>query len=168
MTFQFRERNDSSFVSRGFFGVAIFDAKHESNVGVLWRSASVFGASFIATVGEKRYKTMKSDTMKSHRHIPLFHFNNIVDLRTHLPKGCKLVGIEMSATASQLQDFTHPEQSLYLMGAEDHGIPFHVLQQVDCVVKISTFRNVSLNVGVAGSIICYDRILKQRINGTRT
>jgi len=159
--FQFREKNNSGIGHRGFFGIAILDSKHESNVGVLWRSASVFGASFIATVGEKRYKTMKSDTMKSHRHIPLFHFDGIVDLRTHLPKDCKLIGIELDNTASTLQNFTHPEQALYLMGAEDYGIPFHTLQQMDYIVKISTLRNVSLNVGVAGSIVLYDRIMKQ-------
>lgn len=161
MTFQFRERNDSSFVSRGFFGIAILDAKHESNVGVLWRSASVFGASFIATVGEKRYKTMKSDTMKSHRHIPLFHYSDIIDLRSHLPKNCKLIGVELTNEASDLQSFIHPEQALYLLGAEDHGIPFHILQQVDHIIKINTLRDISLNVGVAGSIVCYDRTAKR-------
>ena len=162
MSFQFREKNSNSFSSRGFFGVAIYDAKHESNVGVLWRSASVFGASFIATLGERRYKTMKSDTMKSHRHLPLFHFNNIQDLRTHLPKGCLLIGVELTNDSSDLQTFYHPEQALYLLGAEDYGIPFHILQQCDQTIKINTSLNISLNVGAAGSIVCYDRQLKRR------
>ena len=161
MTFQFRERNDLSFNNRGFFGVAIFDAKHEANVGALWRSASVFGASFIATVGAKRYKSMRSDTMKSHRHIPLFHFNNIEDLKEHLPNGCRLIGVELTNDSVQLQKFTHPERALYLLGAEDHGLPFYILQQTNEVVKISTPLNISLNVSVAGSIICYDRLLKR-------
>lgn len=161
MSFQFREKNNGAFLTRGFFGVAIFEAKHESNVGVLWRSASIFGASFIATVGSKRYKTMKSDTMVSHRYVPLFHFNDIEDLRTHLPKGCKLIGVELNNNSSALQSFVHPEQALYLLGAEDYGIPFHILQQCDIVIKISTPLNISLNVGVAGSIICYDRSTKR-------
>lgn len=161
MPFQFREKNNNSFSSRGFFGVAIFEAKHESNVGVLWRSASIFGASFIATVGEKRYKTMKSDTMMSHKYLPLFHFQNISDLKTHLPKGCKLIGVELTNNSNSLQSFTHPEQALYLLGAEDYGIPHHILQQADQVIKINTPLDISLNVGVAGSIICYDRTLKR-------
>ena len=161
MSFQFREKNNKSFNDRGFFGIAILDAKHEANVGVLWRSASVFGASFIATVGERRYKSMKSDTMKSHRHLPLFHFNSIQDLREHLPKGCKLVGVELTNESVQLQDFVHPEQVLYLLGAEDYGLSFHILQSVDQVIKINTPLDISLNVGVAGSIICYDRLLKR-------
>lgn len=159
--FQFREKNDNASSSRGFFGIAIFEPKHEPNVGVLWRSASVFGASFIATIGSQRYKTMRSDTMKSHKHFPLFHFSDINDLRMHLPKGCSLVGVELTEGSKNLQSFHHPEQALYLLGSEDYGIPFHILQSVDQVVKIDTSKNISLNVGVAGSIICYDRILKR-------
>lgn len=161
MPFRFREKNDASQKSRGFFGVAIYEAKHESNVGVLWRSASIFGASFIATVGERRYKSMKSDTMQSHRHIPLFHFDCIEDLKLHLPKGCCLISVELSTCATNLQSFTHPEQALYLLGAEDRGIPFHVMQQSNYILKISTPLDVSLNVGVAGSIVCYDRLAKK-------
>ena len=161
MTFTFREKNEGSFNVRGFFGVAILDAKHEANVGVLWRSASIFGASFIATVGEKRYKSMRSDTMKSHRHLPLFHFDGVEDLRKHLPKGCRLIGVELTNNSQNLQTFIHPQQALYLLGAEDYGIPFHVLQSVDQVIKINTPLDISLNVGVAGSIICYDRLTKK-------
>lgn len=161
MSFQFREKNNNSFSYRGFFGIAIYEPKHESNVGVLWRSSAVFGASFIATVGSKRYKTMKSDTMLSHKHLPLFHFNDIGDLKTHLPKGCKLIGVELTDRSNNLQSFVHPEQSLYLLGAEDYGIPFHILQQTDQIIKINTPLNISLNVGVAGSIICYDRVAKR-------
>lgn len=161
MSFQFREKNNNSFKrNRGFFGIAIFNPKHESNVGVLWRSASIFGASFIATVGERRYKSMKSDTMQSHRHIPLFHFNDIKDLKNHLPKECSLVGIELTNEAHDLSLFSHPERSLYLLGSEDQGIPYHIIQLLDFIIKINTPMNISLNVGAAGSIVCYDRISK--------
>lgn len=159
--FQFREKNNSGIGQRGFFGVSILNPKHEANVGVLWRSAFVFGASFMATIGEKRYKTSKSDTTQSHRHLPLFHFTDVQDLRSHLPKGCLLVGVELSSSASDLQKFVHPERALYLLGSEDHGIPFHVLSLLDRVIKIDTSLNISLNVGVAGSIILYDRMSKQ-------
>lgn len=160
MSFQFRERNDSAFGRKGFFGVGIVNPKHEANVGVLLRSASVFGASFCATVGNKKYKTMRSDTMQSHHYVPLFHFNNIEDLRTHLPKGCELVAVELTSVASELTEFKHSERALYLLGSEDEGIPFHTLQSVDRVIKISTPLNISLNVGVAGSIVLYDRMAK--------
>ena len=160
MSFQFKECNNSAFNNRGFFGIAILNPKREPNVGVLWRSASIFGASFIATVGKVRYKHNGSDTMKSWKHLPLFHFESIDDLRLHLPKDCSLVGVEMTAKSSNLQSYVHPERALYLLGAEDWGIPFEVIQKLDYVIKISTQIDISLNVGVAGSIVCYDRCLK--------
>ena len=49
-------------MKRGFFGVGIENTKTHQNIGTLWRSASIMGASFMFTIG-KRYKKQASDTM---------------------------------------------------------------------------------------------------------
>ena len=41
-----------SKLKRGFFGIGIFHAKNEENIGTLWRSASILGADFIFTIGK--------------------------------------------------------------------------------------------------------------------
>jgi tRNA G18 (ribose-2'-O)-methylase SpoU len=79
---------------RGYFGIGIEHSKNEINIGTLWRSANIFGAKFIFTIG-KRYKQQSSDTMKTTRHIPLYHYVDFEDFYDHMPKDCKLVGIEL-------------------------------------------------------------------------
>jgi len=162
--YQFKEKNQSAF-PRGYFGIAILSPKCELNVGVLWRTASLFKASFIATVGERRYKTNNSDTMKSWKHMPLFHYESLEEFKNHIPKDCSLIGVELTQEARLLQTFIHPERAVYLLGSEDYGIPSEMHKEMDMMIQIETPINVSLNVGVAGSIIIYDRNLKSNFKG---
>lgn len=81
-------------MSRGYFGIGIEHTKTEQNVGALWRSASIMGAAFIFTIG-KRYKNQSSDTLKSWRHIPLYHYETFAAFYTAMPFDCRLTGTEL-------------------------------------------------------------------------
>jgi tRNA G18 (ribose-2'-O)-methylase SpoU len=125
-----------------------------------------YHASMIATVGARRYEYQSSDTCKTHNSMPLIKFTDIDDLITHLPYGCELVGVELSDRAKELTRFRHPDRALYLLGAEDRGIPDDVLAKCHHVVQIPSPVSWSLNVSVAGSLVLHDRYLKTaRTNG---
>lgn len=140
---------------RGYFGVAIYNGKTLTNLGTLWRTANILGANYIATIGN-RYNHQAGDTMKTPRHIPLFHFDTFEDFYKYLPEKCKLVGIEIDDRAKFLKDFKHPQQCCYLLGAEDEGIPLRYLNKCEYVVKLKG--DTCYNMAVAGSIVLYDRI----------
>jgi tRNA G18 (ribose-2'-O)-methylase SpoU len=140
---------------RGFFGVAVYQPKNKINIGTLWRTANVLGADFIATIGQ-RYKHQASDTYCTPRHIPLFEYKDADDFYSHLPYGCQLVGVEMLKEANLLENFKHPTSCVYLLGAEDNGLPSHVVEKCHHLVKLRGER--SLNVATAGSIVLYSRI----------
>lgn len=142
---------------RGYFGIAAYHPRHEANVGTLWRSARTYQASFIATVG-RRYERQASDTCKTPLSTPLHHYADLDDLVEHLPHGCKLVGVELDARSVPLDRFDHPLQALYLLGAEDHGLPERVLARCHSVVQIPTPEPWSLNVAVAGSLVMAARL----------
>lgn len=144
---------------RGFFGVAMYHPKTETNVGSLLRTASILGASFVATVG-RRYRHQSSDTRCTPRHTPLFHFADFDDLYEHVPHGCRIVGVELVPWAVDLWHVNHPQQALYLLGAEDHGLPPDVLGR--CHVVTQLVGETSLNVSVAGSIVLYHRAMQMR------
>ncbi|MGY1946616.1 RNA methyltransferase [Nocardia asiatica] len=148
-------------VSAGYFGVAIFRPKFEVNVGGLWRSALSYDARFLATVGH-RYKPQASDTCKAPNAVPLHHYDDIDDLVEHLPKGCPLVGVELDERAEPLDKFQHPDRALYLLGAEDHGLPPAVLDRCHWVIQIESSAPWSLNVASAGTVVLRDRFLKRR------
>jgi tRNA G18 (ribose-2'-O)-methylase SpoU len=147
--------------SRGYFGIAVYGAKIETNVGTLWRSAFLYDAAFVGTVG-KRYKYQSSDTPNTANHVPLVHYEDIEDLVSHLPFSCPLVGVELDGRAVPLPQFHHPERAVYLLGAEDNGLPASVMAQCHRVIQIPGERDWSMNVSAAGAIVMYDRFAKSR------
>jgi tRNA G18 (ribose-2'-O)-methylase SpoU len=144
---------------RGYFSIGVVHGKNGINIGTLFRSALTFNASYIFTVG-KRYSKQSSDTAKTFKSIPLFHFKTIEDLKEHLPYSCCLVGIEIAPKSISLDAFYHPKLACYLLGAEDHGLTKSDIEQCHHVVTIPG-NKPCLNVSVAGSIVMYDRFVKE-------
>ena len=143
--------------TRGYFGIGIFNAKNEKNIGTLWRSANILGAQFIFTIG-KRYSNQSSDTMSTPKHIPLFHYMNWEDFKNHTPKDCPIVAVELDEKSVPIKTFIHPERCIYLLGAEDSGISKKVLSECYTIVQLPG--DHCMNVSTAGSIVMYDRLLK--------
>ncbi len=143
---------------RGFYGIGIVGSKTPINVGTLWRSAGILGAAFMFTAG-RRYPQQASDTIKAWRHTPFFEFDTADELFSAIPKGCVPVAVEMDDRARPLAKLVHPERAVYILGAEDTGIPQRILRRCKHVVSIPGEH--SLNVAVAGSIVLYDRLARQ-------
>lgn len=142
----------------GYFEVGIYQTKTKENVGTLWRTAWQLGAAGVFTIG-KRYKQQGSDTPRVMRRIPLRHFLTIDEFKLQRPTGAVLVGIEMGGIP--LSDFCHPKQAVYLLGAEDNGLPQEVQDYCNCIVSLQGINDASYNVAVAGSIVLYDRVFRQ-------
>lgn len=145
-------------MKRGFFGIGVYHPKTTENIGTLWRSAHNFGADFIFTIG-KRYKKQASDTTKADRHIPLFEYESFDDFKKHIPKGCRMVFIEQTEGANNVAHTNHPESAVYVLGAEDHGVPENIMVGHQ---KMFIDTPMCLNVAVAGSIVMYDRKVKSK------
>lgn len=139
-----------------YFGIGIQNGKTPENLGVLWRTAQNMGAHFIFTIGN-RYQKQSCDTHKAAHSIPYFHYQTFEDFYAHLPKGARLVGVELDDSAVELEEFNHPRRCVYLLGAEDHGLSRIAIDKSHFLVKFKSTK--SLNVAVAGSIVMYDRQL---------
>ena len=138
-------------MKRGYIGIALYEPKFEENLGTIFRSAMDFDVDFIATIGH-RYKKQATDTTKTWKHIPLFHYKNAKDFLAHIPQDCELVSVEVDG-AEQLETFQHPERAIYLFGGEDRSVP-KALQAHGKSVKIAT--RFCLNLAVCASILMYD------------
>jgi tRNA G18 (ribose-2'-O)-methylase SpoU len=141
----------------GYYAIGIFRHKRDHNLGSLWRTAFILGAKYIFTIG-KNYKKQSSDVLHTWARIPLFHFDTVEDFFNHVPYDCRVVGVEMDDQAVPLSTFDHPKRAIYLLGAEDNGLPREVLNQCHYLVKLPG--NHSLNVAVTGSIVIHDRVTK--------
>jgi len=141
---------------RGYFGIGIEGASKPMNVGALFRTAHAFGASFVFTIDAHwKVRENHSDTSKTLGHLPYYEWDAAGDM--NLPKDCKVVAIELMDDAVDLPSFTHPPKACYVLGRERGAVSQDVLECADHVVKIPT--KFCVNVGLAGAIVMYDRMM---------
>ncbi len=142
---------------RGYFAIGIVGASKAGNMGNLIRTAHGFGAAFVFSVRPKYEESLAkvgTDTSKTAAAIPFYEYDALDKLT--LPKGCLLVGVELTEEATDLPSFRHPASAAYIMGSERYSLPDEILAECDHVIKIPT--KFSLNVATAGAIVMYDRL----------
>ena len=143
---------------RGYFAIGIEGVSKFGNMGNLIRTAHGFGAAFAFSIRpeipEGDIAKIKSDTSKTENSLPFFEYDSLEELK--LPKGCKIVGIEITDEATELPSFRHPLNAAYILGSERLSLSPAVLEKCDHVIKIPT--KFSLNVATAGAIVMYDRL----------
>jgi tRNA G18 (ribose-2'-O)-methylase SpoU len=142
---------------KGYFGIGVEGVSKAMNVGALFRTAHAFGASFIFTVAAayRRGELGNADTSDTPGHVPTWHFDDLKTLA--LPLGCRLVGIEITPDAIELPSFRHPRQAAYVLGSEREGLSRELQGLCDHIVRIPT--RFSVNLGIAGALVMYDRTL---------
>lgn len=150
-------RVNDIYEKNNFFGIGALHNNKEINIGTLWRSAYILGASFIFTV-DKKYKKQGSDVVNAWSKIPLYHYRSIADLKSNLPYSARLIGVEMINESIPLAQYKHPETAVYLLGNEQIGLSKDVMKE--CHEIVSLPGEFSLNVAVTGSIVMYDRMTK--------
>ena len=143
---------------RGYFAIGAEGISKPMNLGSLLRTAHAFGASFFFAI-EPAFKVKEvkyADTSDAAKHLPLYTFSSVDELM--LPKGCALVGIELTEDAVDLPSFFHPQAAAYVLGPE-RGSLSPALQARCDLVKIPT--KFCINVGLAGALVMYDRQIAQ-------
>jgi|SRR5579872_19058 len=139
------------------FGIGITSCKTMENVGMLWRSAYLYDADFLFMLNS-RYKRLKADTPNAAKHIPLFEWDNL-----EIPHAFVPIIVEKCEGSTSLWDFEHPRNTIYILGAEDHGVPKVILENNWTKIHIPSCKPYSMNVAVAGSLVMahrYSRLLK--------
>ena len=63
-----------------------------------------------------------------------------------------------------LHEFVHPERAVYLLGAEDAGLPPAIVRACAHCVSLDGARASSYNVATAGTLIMYDR--RRKLGGS--
>lgn len=145
-------------MSRGYFGLVCYRPQTKQNWGSLYRTAGIMGASFIGTIGE-RFRRSASDVPETWKHIPMFFWDTFAAFQESKPFDSMLVGVELDSRARPLAQYTHPERAIYMLGAEDDGIPPDVLAKCQHVVCLPGER--SMNVACAGSVVLTHRVMQR-------
>ena len=112
----------------------------------------------MAVIGQ-RFEKQPSDVNKSWKDIPMMVHKDFDSFFESMPYSCVLVGVELTDQSKNLTTFSHLERAIYLLGAEDHGLPEKILQKCHALIQVDL--TPCLNVAVIGSIVMYDRYLKR-------
>jgi 23S rRNA (guanosine2251-2'-O)-methyltransferase len=163
----FREVISSTFAAGKSPLILVMDGVTDvRNIGAIARSAYFFGAdaiiiagNFAGRISEDTVKTSAGAILK----IPVCRVNSLLTLVSDLQS----LGIKVVATS--LKDAIEPEQSdmkeplAFILGAEDKGLHYKVLEIVDEVIKIPAVSDFdSLNVSVAAGIFLYESAKQRR------
>lgn len=142
---------------RGYFGIGVEEISKEYNAGNLVRSAHAFGADFFFTISPAvDMKALRqTDTSGAFDHMPFYQYDNVNELS--LPKGCRLIGVEFLEDAVDLPSFKHPVRAAYVLGPEMGNLSDDMLARCDFTIKIPM--KFCINVGVAGALVMYDRLI---------
>jgi len=142
---------------RGYFAVGVEGISKGFNLGNLVRTSHAFGASFFFTINASvSYAEVKStDTSHADIHLPFYAHKTLADFT--LPKDCSLVGVELLDDAEDLPSFRHPLRAAYVLGPEKGSLSPELVKRCDHIVKIPA--KFCVNVGVAGAITIYDRMV---------
>ncbi|MEL6568482.1 MAG: RNA methyltransferase [Pseudomonadota bacterium] len=150
---------------RGYFAIGAEGISKPMNLGALMRTANAFGASFVFTVeAEQNLKlAYKADTSKTFGHLPWYAWESVGEM--NLPKGCQVVGVELTDDAVDLPTFRHPQAAAYVLGPERGSLSPEMTALCDHVVKIPT--KFCINVSLAGALVMYDRHLSMGSHAPR-
>ncbi|MDF1748712.1 MAG: RNA methyltransferase [Alphaproteobacteria bacterium] len=144
---------------RGYFGLGVEGLSKPMNAGSLMRTAHSFGASFVFAVSP--FVDMRgirhADTSRTADQVPYYQWDTPAGIS--LPRGCALVGVELVEDSIALPSFRHPERAAYILGPERGSLSPEMIARCDFVVQIPIA--FCVNVGIAGAIVLYDRMISR-------
>lgn len=150
---------------RGYFGIGVESSSKWLNAGNLLRTTHAFGGSFFFFVDPALDldEVRRADTAQSAGALPVYQFHDASAIL--LPQHCQLIGVELTDNAVELPAFYHPAQAAYVLGPEKGSLSVAMQARCAQIVKIPT--KFCVNVGIAGAIIMYDRLLTQKSHAPR-
>ncbi|MBK25625.1 MAG: tRNA (guanine-N2)-dimethyltransferase [Halobacteriovorax sp.] len=130
--------------------------KPSFNIGKIFRSAEAFGANSIHLVGINFFDPIPS---KGCFRKVKAHFHETFDdcYKSLLESGYTLLGLD-SNTEDYLQDIEIPKKAAFILGHEEYGLSFDLLDYPEIKrLKIRQFGvTESLNVAIAATVSMYE------------
>lgn len=146
--------------------LVLVDVSDPGNAGTLLRAAEASGAAAVlfcgSSVDPSNAKCVRASAGALF-HVPVATGAEVLEVLEHLRRhGVRTVGTVVDGGAPyDVTDLTGPVA--LVLGSEAHGLPAAVLSLVDHPVSIPMAgRSESLNVAMAGSVLCFEALRQRR------
>lgn len=90
----------------GYVGIGIYNVKRTANFGALIRTARVFGANFVFSVGSRN--PHEQSLVGAELTLPLFDFPTMAQFIASIPVNARLVRVELTPAALAIKTCQHP------------------------------------------------------------
>ena len=149
--------NDIKVTKSSNVMLGLTNPKSPTNVGSVMRASGCYGVDSVVYTGRRYEKAAQfnTDTHKSSHQIPL---TQVDDLLAVVPKGARVVCVELVEGAIPLPAYDHPDNAFYIFGPEDGNIQQKIINRVDDVVYIPTVG--CMNLAATVNVLLYDRLAK--------
>jgi tRNA(Leu) C34 or U34 (ribose-2'-O)-methylase TrmL len=147
--------------------VLLIQPKFAHNVSMVLRACATFGTNTLRWTGERvppmdewpeGQRLPREERIKDYQHVDYRQTRDVRPITHFVKQGYTPVAIEVKESSENLIWFEHPEQALYVFGPEDGTLARGTLKACHRVVTIPTVG--CMNLGVAASVVLYDRRLK--------
>ena len=131
------------------------------NLGLILRSADVFGVSAIYYHGRQHDDTANSKQLSKlsrNSSVPVYFVDELEALIKLKNSGYEIVALEITDTSVPLRMFPLKQKTCLVVGNEKNGVPEDILDLADCAchIEMTGGHISSLNVSVATSIALYE------------
>ena len=134
--------------------IAIENFQYDFNIGTIVRNANAFNVSAVHIIGRRHWN--KRGAMVTDRYLQVYYHKTVTDF-VNAVKGWDIVAVDNVPCAIKLQDFTFPEKSVLVFGAEGPGLSEEMILASSVTIAIEQYGSTrSLNVGVASGIVLYE------------
>ena len=136
-------------------GLALCHGRLDVNIGVAVRSAEAAGFSHVFVVGDRplmKTAMRGTDSVVSLHMVP----DGPALVRAARVQGFQLVAVQQTPDSQPYHLTDYPPRPLFLMGAEDMGLPDSLRHAADLAVEIPMFGEIdSLNVATAATTVMF-------------
>ncbi|MEE2787250.1 MAG: TrmH family RNA methyltransferase, partial [Myxococcota bacterium] len=142
-------------IKRSHAALAMCQSRFNINLGVAIRSAEAAGLQGVFFVGRSDF--MRSPARGADLAIPVVGVEDVAALiRLARNQDYQIVAIQQTAASIPYHQAQYPPRPLFVVGAEDAGMPRALLEAADLVVEIPQFGIIdSLNVATASTVVLF-------------
>lgn len=150
-------------VERAPAALALCALRFDINLGVAVRSAEAAGLREVFLLG--RAGLFRSPARGTDHVLPIRHAEDPAALvRLAREAGYQIVAVQQTPDSVPYSVADYPPQPLFVMGAEDTGVPPALRRAADLVVEIPQFGVIdSLNVAAAATVVMFHWRVNRRI-----
>ncbi|MCB9548508.1 MAG: hypothetical protein H6706_22090 [Myxococcales bacterium] len=142
-------------VDRAPAALALCQPRFDINLGVAVRSAEAAGLSEVYLIGNG--ELFRSPARGTDRLVPLHAVADAAALiRRAREQGYQIVAVQQTPDSVPYHTAPYPPRPLFVMGAEDRGVPPALRAAADLIVEIPLFGGIdSLNVAAAATTVIF-------------